>query len=578
MKLKIIGALLFLFCAIVNSTMAAEIINPDPLTASANFQSSTLAQGENGQLILDLKLAPKHHAYQENLKIVSIFPPLNILKQTVSPVVSFYDNTSKKTKKGIASGISHLNALVEVPLDADITSTNYEISLRYQACTEAYCLLPKTIKIITPLKVVSYNSNYEHLPSINDGSIQPMPQKKQKGQAEKSNDTARSGGINNGVFNLNPTLELESLFTQDRSLKNLLWLFLIVFIGGFLTSLTPCIFPMIPITLAVLGSQSTNKNRRQNFFMSLSYVLGIALTYSILGLIAALTGSLFGSLLGSPLAVSIIAGIFILMALSMFGLFEIKLPAFLEKKLHRKNKQTYLGALFSGLFAGLVASPCVGPVLVALLTFVANTKALVLGFFLLFTFALGFGLLFLLLGTFSQLVNKLPRSGPWMVRVKAGFGILMLGAAAYFVFPILPKGLLIGKSINYELTHSKIPWVTYSEEALHSALSENRPIIIDFYADWCAACKELEALTFNSDEVLQYTQQNHFVWMRFDATQTTTTFKDLQSRFNIVGLPHIVFYNSQGQFTQKLTLTGYEKKSLFLERIQQLIPHTTLQK
>jgi thiol:disulfide interchange protein DsbD len=172
--------------------------------------------------------------------------------------------------------------------------------------------------------------------------------------------------------------------------------FLFVFAIGLLTSLTPCIYPMIPITIAVLGKEAHARSRWQNILVSICYVLGIGVTFSALGVFAASTGALFGSFMSSAWVLGFVCLVFFAMSLSMFGLFEIQAPQFLRDGiLSHLHLHGYLGAFVSGLLAGVVASPCVGPVLVGVLTFVAQTQSLWLGFWLLFTYALGMGVLFL---------------------------------------------------------------------------------------------------------------------------------------------------------------------------------------
>jgi thiol:disulfide interchange protein DsbD len=203
----------------------------------------------------------------------------------------------------------------------------------------------------------------------------------------------------------------EDAFGQALKIGGL-QVFLFVFVSGFLTSLTPCVYPMIPITISIIGARSAQSQRSRAFLLSLSYVLGIAFTYSLLGLFAAFSGALFGSALSNPWVVGFVGLVFVAMALSMFGLFELQVPAVIRDKFgNRSTGSGFGGAFLAGLFSGIVASPCIGPVLVSILTYVAQTKNALFGFSLLFTFALGMGLLFLAIGTFSGLTSKIPKSG-----------------------------------------------------------------------------------------------------------------------------------------------------------------------
>jgi thiol:disulfide interchange protein DsbD len=413
----------------------------------------------------------------------------------------------------------------------------------------------------------------------------------------------------------------------DQSFKkaldqNIAWAFLIVFIAGFLTSLTPCIFPMIPITLTVLGTRR-DISTFQRFKLSLSYVLGIALTYSTLGMIVASTGALFGAFLGQPAVVVALAAVFVLMGFAMLGYFEIALPPKIQTFLSPKaGNAGWLEAAGSGLLAGLIASPCVGPVLVSVLTFVAQTKNVLLGFSLLFVFALGMGQLFLILGTSTKFVDRMPRSGSWMQGIQKLFAVCFFALAAWYVSPLLSSALLdgllavlltastvilglfrrglpkggwrilyrtallgvffcgiyfgaqsfqqmFGHVSSGELPTSKLPWQPYSKAAMDAAFREHRPILIDFWADWCVACKELEVGPYSNAEVQSLSQQ--FLLVKFNATKPSAEFEELKKQYGIVGLPYVGFYDVSGHFRPDLTLTGFERTELFLQRMRQAL-------
>lgn len=208
------------------------------------------------------------------------------------------------------------------------------------------------------------------------------------------------------------------------------WAIFIAFLAGILTSLTPCVYPIIPIIVSYVGAQSGG-SKKKGFLISLLYVLGLALVYSILGLIAALSGSFFGEIQSSFWANFIVGNICLLFALSMFDLFSIQIP-FLSR-LQPKQGEGLWGAFFLGAVSGLVASPCTAPILGVILTFVATKQSIVYGAVLLFSFAIGMGLLLIVIGTFTGLLTALPKSGAWMVRIKKVFGFILLAIAEYFL-------------------------------------------------------------------------------------------------------------------------------------------------
>ena len=384
-----------------STVLFARDIPLNPLTIEkTHLSSSQLAPGANAEVKLNVNLLKDHHAYLEQFRLKADPPgALKIGNLNVKPIVTFYDKFSKKTKKGI-KGSATISAVFEVPENVLLGENSYKLQLVYQACTKSYCHLPKTATTTINLDIVSAED-------LENGTVVA----KKKAQ--------------------------ESEFSKVKK-KGWLYLILFVFLAGLLTGFTPCIFPMIPITLTVLHGHKKNLTHWQGFIRSCVYVLGIALTYVGLGLFAASTGSLFGGFLGHPIMATFLALIFFAMALSMFGAFEIGLPHFIEKRLlSQKTDASYKGIFIAGLLAGVVASPCVGPVLIGVLTFVAKSQDIVLGAILLFFFALGFGMLFILLGTFGEFIKKMPKAGHWMIEVKELFGWAMLGLAMYYLSPVL---------------------------------------------------------------------------------------------------------------------------------------------
>ncbi len=208
--------------------------------------------------------------------------------------------------------------------------------------------------------------------------------------------------------------------------------YLAVFLGGILVSFTPCLYPLIPVTIGYIGANATSKSR--GFLLSFIYVLGISCTYSILGLIASLGGKIFGEISTNPVSFLAVAGVCIILGLSAVGLFKLKLPSFLTNSKLRVKRQspTLLFSFIVGLASGLVIGPCTVPVLGVILTFVATKHSLVFGSSLLFTFALGMGMLLIVVGTFAGVISTLPKAGPWMVKVQKLFGFILIGVGIYF--------------------------------------------------------------------------------------------------------------------------------------------------
>ncbi|MBU4270150.1 sulfite exporter TauE/SafE family protein [Candidatus Dependentiae bacterium] len=226
---------------------------------------------------------------------------------------------------------------------------------------------------------------------------------------------------------------LEKIFTPEESP---VYLLILAFIVGIFTSFTPCVYPMIPITMGILQSQASTSLYR-NFLLSVSYVLGMSTIYAIFGYIAATSTVIFGQWLTNPWVVLLVASLFIYLALSMFGFYEIKVPAFMLKRQSLSVKGSYIYSFLFGVVSGTVASPCLTPALAILLSFVAKIGNPIIGFLSLFLFAFGMGILLIVVGTFSASLNILPKAGLWMVEIKKFFGFVLFAMIIYFIQPFL---------------------------------------------------------------------------------------------------------------------------------------------
>jgi len=387
------------------------------------------------------------------------------------------------------------------------------------------------------------------------------------------------------------------------------------FLGGLGASLTPCVYPMIGVTVAVFGAKKA-RSRWHAMALSTVYVLGIAAMYTPLGVAAGLTGSLFGAALGSKWVVVAIAILFLLLALAMFGAFEFVLPASLTNKAATVGGVGYLGAFLLGLVSGIVCAPCTGPVMTGILIWIGKTQNPWMGALTLFLFSLGLGVPFWLVGTFAI---SLPKSGAWMNGVKSFFGIVLLVAGLYFLknaFPQLAKMLPVsvavplvaagvaivglaagaihvgfdegrGRAIRKVVaivasvlglivaiswlekpkvtTQQDLVWVEKEADALALAKTSKRPVLIDFTAEWCAACKELARVTFTSPEVRP--ELDRFVLLKIDSTNDDDpVVVDLHKRYKVAGLPTVIILDSEG--TERLRYTEFVEPPRFYASIK----------
>jgi thiol:disulfide interchange protein DsbD len=382
---------------------------------------------------------------------------------------------------------------------------------------------------------------------------------------------------------------------------------LVAFVAGFLTSLMGCVYPLIPVVMAVIGTRDT-RSRFGAMGLSAVYVLGMCLLYTTLGLIFAGLGRAFASWMGSPWVMSSIAGFFVLMGLSLAGVFEFRLPAGLQSRLNRVGGRGVVGAFLAGLVSGLVMAPCTGPVLSVLLVYIATTGSHFQGFFLLFFFSLGTGFLFFMVGTFAGAMRFLPRSGTWMEGVRAACAMVIMGMGLFFLRGAwrwldeasreLPlklfwiaalftltwasgalrlafeggwrqkgaklSGLVLG-AVGVYLTaflvfapSARGPAWSYDLQAgLEEARREGKPVLIDFWATWCPACLELEHKTLSHP--LLAGELRRFVAIKVDCTGSfdDESLQKVMEKYDAMDLPTIRFIDSSGKLLSQPVVKGF---------------------
>jgi thiol:disulfide interchange protein DsbD len=414
---------------------------------------------------------------------------------------------------------------------------------------------------------------------------------------------------------------VERIIKGELEKKSFL-LFLLVFVAGFLTSLTPCVYPVIPIVMGYIGTRSGNK-KLKGLYLSIFFVLGLSLVYSIFGVVAATTGTMMGISFQNPVVVVVIAAIFIIMGLSLAGFFEIPVPSSISSRVQGGHKSEVIGSIVIGGISGIIAAPCVGPVLIALLSWISQTGNILLGFWLTFTFSLGLSVIFLVVGTFSGVVSAMPKGGYWMNYIKYFFSLLLLGGGIYFITTIaaewfstllwgifliaaavfmglfktledddelkgklfklilvlifLVGAFLFVKSLGMKYfpeTHTAavheekahLPWIGDLEEGKRVAQAENKTMMIDTSADWCVACKELDEYTFSTPEVAG--RLKDFVLVRLDFTKKDEANEALRKSLNVIGMPTVIFFNPDGSEINRFS--GFKKKDEFIQFLDSL--------
>jgi thiol:disulfide interchange protein DsbD len=601
-RLPILGFLLLALLSIRAIAAPEEAIDPGEIPdhvdvpVQAILSHEALRPGDSAKLAVIYRIPPQSHIQVNDFFTVEVRGGLaaSLGAPTLPTPGTFFDEP-------IYQG--NLTAIypVQIPKDAPIGASTIEIAAGYQACLEEpvfVCFAPEERTLSVPVEIVS-------------GDARPNPAAEsvfaQSGAAEEPGSS--EAWLETAEM---PATTLEGKLEQALKRGSFL-AYLFVFLGGVATSFTPCVYPMIPITISYIGGSS--RGRIGGFFLSCFFVLGIAITYSILGMVAARTGALFGNAMQSTGVLVAVALVFLAMGASMLGAFDLALPSSLQSKLSGGPRTGVVGAILMGAVTGIVASPCVGPVLVVLLTWVAQIGSLVKGFTLLFTFACGLGLLFLVIGTFAGALNALPSAGQWMDTVKHVFGVILIAMAIYYVRSIIgpsltwmaagllalltgtfvgafrhvpedpENGLLLRKGFGIAMAlcggfallaglagvagisvgaapsgsmaasdavaaeHPGLDWVMDDVEGRSLASTQSRPVVIDFYADWCTACKELDHKTWVDERVRA--ESERFVAVKLDFTKESPETKQKMESYEIKGLPTVIFLDSTGKEVQR---------------------------
>jgi len=476
----------------------------------------------------------------------------------------------------------------EISIDKNLKPGKYPaiFTLNYQACNNSSCLPPSSVSDTISIEITK-DKNASN--AINQ-DIFTAARSENKVSGDSGKQVQKSDSNN--------------LFSSTFEGKGFLLGLLLVFLGGLALNLTPCVYPLIPITIGYFGGQSEGNTRRL-VLMGILFVLGMSVTYSIVGVVTALSGAMFGALLQNTFVIVFIVLIFIVLSLSMFGVYEFKLPDALVNKAGGA-KAGLFGAFFMGLTMGIVAAPCIGPFVLGLVTYVAAKADPLFGFLLFFVLALGLGTPYLVLAIFSGKIKKLPRAGEWMEAVKHIFGFILIGMAIYFLKPLLPKNiaeyilpsfmviaalylLIFEKLANnirgfriFKIVFSiiilaiavyafipsekaSIEWKVYSESSIPANLSDSDGMIIDFYADWCIPCKELDAMTFSNPGVIGAAKNYHA--FKADMTKSLSPEVEvLRNKYNILGVPTVLIINSKGNEVHRIT--GFVKPEQFIQMLK----------
>lgn len=543
--------------------------------------------------------------------------------------------------------VYYQEAVARVPVLARPATPELEVRVSYQGCADAGLCYPpihKTVAHVIPARFTFAT------PTPRDGLAQDgLVAAAGTGGGTGTGGTGASGSGSGGASGVGAGASLAGsvmVSEQDRLTGILaggsIWLIVLTFFGGgLLLSLTPCVFPMIPILSSIIVGQGDKISRGRAFALSFVYVQGMALTYTVVGVIAGLTGANLQVVFQDPWVLTTFAMVFVLLALSMFGFYELQLPASLQARLvnasNRQRSGSYPGVATMGVLSALIVGPCVAPPLFGALAYISTTGDGVLGGTALYALSMGMGVPLLAVGVSAG--TLLPRAGAWMDAVKRVFGVMLLAVAVFFLERILPgwivmllwaallivaaiymgaldqlqaaasgwqrlwkgSGLVmltygvllmvgassgntdplqplgnlragVGAGASTQPTKLEFQWVKGVkglDDALRTAAAQGRPVMLDYYADWCISCKEMEKFTFANPGVMA--ALDNVMLLKTDVTANDAADQALMNRFKLFGPPTIQFFGPDGRERAGFRVVGFMNAERFKAHVEQAL-------
>lgn len=581
--------LLFLFFIFTALSTQAGLFDKKPafLPVDEAFQFSAAKSENQENVIVNWSIAEGYYLYQEKISVkLNQEEPSSFDLPTFSISPEDYNDPYFGLMKIFKKPVQAIFKASQPPLKAEDV-----VEIAYQGCTEGFCYPPEVKEIKVADLPIAQVANTEKT-SENSTALSAQPKAEQDRLAE-------------------------SLFNSKYAVFGF-------FLLGLGLAFTPCVLPMLPLLSAIVIGQNQRPNMWRAFALSFVYVQGMAVTYTLLGLIVAAIGLPFQVALQHPYVMIGLSIIFVLLALSMFGVFTLQLPSSLQTKLSLLSQQQKAGALggvfLMGMIAGLVASPCTSAPLSGALLYVAQSGDLFTGAITLYLLALGMGVPLILITLFGNKI--LPKSGMWMETVKKLFGFVMLALPVFLISRILPDEWtprlwsMLGTAFfiwfAFQMPKNGTGWVfrilflvaamisvkplqtwvwgetstpsaienkvvshvefkkVKSEAELQQALAENnKPLVmLDLYADWCVACKEFEKETFSDPSVQK--AFGDMLLLQVDMTKNSEENRALMTKYKVLGLPTILFFNRDGKEIEGSRVNGFMPPVEFLQWIEKI--------
>lgn len=492
----------------------------DPFQYSVDLSARRIAPGGETGLEVTLLIPPDHHLYADKTNLTLVEGD----GFELSPVQKSPSLTKKDPITGNDENIFEETATLKAMLKAKPGTPEgvrmIKLELTYQGCSDKLCFRTMRKELALPV------------------TIRPA------GDSSQNSLLASLRG--------DPLSALKS--------RGLFFALLVMFLAGLGSAFTPCVLPIIPITLAFIGVRKQETGLFKNFVLSLFLALSMSLTYAAMGVVAALLGKSLGFLFQSPYFLLFGVALFVTFSLSLFGLFEIQVPLVMRNFMAKLGGSGVVGSILAGFTVGFLAAPCVGPIIGSILLYVAKERDAVHGFTLLFAYGLGMGSLFLVIGTFYQRLSSKVHGGPFTVWIKRIFALVLLVPAFYYGWVAYTQ--LTGEKPAIKETHNAF-WIRSVDAGFRKAQETGKPIFMDFFASWCLPCVEMEKGTF-SEPGLQKFLMEKFVPIKIDCTQETPDCKAMVERYGVVGWPTFLILTPQGEV--KTTIIGESLSPMELEK------------
>ena len=554
MKLYLFLAKIFSLLLLLSTQVFA---NPEFLPPEKAFRVTATWLENSNQIEVEFLPAKGYYIYQESLKFQAGIQAakLSNIRPLLPPGVEKFDETFQKKMQIYKQPfivLFEVKPIAGKPIDIEVT---------LQGCAEAgICYPPMTLKFLLAAPGVK---------------AAPIPEALEGSAISESAPTEFSLV---DLWRERDDVNAIGQFLQNTSTA---YLFLAFFVLGLALAFTPCVLPMLPILSSVIFGVQDGKaiSKGRASVLALAYVMGMALMYALAGVLMAALGGSVQRALQSPLALAAFAVLLLILSGSLFGLYDLRLPQswhqHIDRLAGRQKGGSVFGAFALGGISTLVASPCITAPLAGVLTFVAQTGSISLGASLLFVMALGMGLPLLLIAVEARIL--IPSTGIWMVWLQRTLGVLLVATAAWIASPLIQQNeVKSAKTINGQRVHQigNVSFIViHSLPELNAQLSkakqESKFVMLDFYADWCISCKEMEVNTFANPQVSE--QLKELVLVQADVTANSPESQVLLKQFGLYGPPGILFFNTDSQEQKDQRVIGYMSPQRFTERLKQVV-------